>query len=65
MQAITNSDYREHSAPVFAKLSILDIFQVDTLQVSKFMFCYHHKLFLPMFLSLFPANRQVHSYDIG
>ena len=38
--AITNSDYRTHSVPLFTKLGILDIFQVNTFQVAKFMFYY-------------------------
>ena len=30
---------------------------------SKFVFYFHNQLLTPMFLSLFPANRQVQSYD--
>ena len=59
VRAITNSDYREHTAPVCAKLNIL----VNALQIAKFIFYYHNQLLPPMFLSLFPANRLVHSYD--
>ena len=40
--AITNSDYRAHSAPLFAKLTIMDIFQINSSQISKFMFYYHN-----------------------
>lgn len=63
MRPITNSDYREHTAPIFAKLGILDILQVDALQIAKYKFYYHNQLLPPMFLSSFPENRQVHSYD--
>ena len=35
---ITNSDYRAHSAPLFAQLHILDIFQVNSFHLAKFMF---------------------------
>ena len=45
MRAITNSDYREHTAPLFAKLGILDIFQVNALQIAKFMFYHHYQLY--------------------
>ncbi len=38
VRAITNSDYREHSAPLFAKLGTFDIFQVSALQITNL--CY-------------------------
>ena len=38
VRANTNSDYRAHSSPLFTELGILDIFQVNTFQVAKFMF---------------------------
>ena len=41
VRAITNSEYRAHTAPLFSKLEILDIFQVNTLDTAKFMFRYH------------------------
>ena len=43
-RAITNSDYRVHSAPLFYKLGILDIYQINTLQRAKFMYCYRNNL---------------------
>ena len=36
MRAITNTDYRAHSAPLFSKLKILDIYQINTFQIAKF-----------------------------
>ena len=42
VRAITNSEYRAHTAPLFSKLEILDIFQVNTLNTAKFMFRYHN-----------------------
>ena len=62
VRAITNSDYRAHSAPLFTKLGILDIFQVNTFQVAKFMFYYHNQLLPSMFLNLFVTSGQVHNY---
>ena len=55
MRAIANSGYREHTAPLFAKLGILDIFQVNALQIAKFMFYYHSyclRCFLVCFLQV-------------
>ena len=54
---------RKHTAPLFAKLGILDIFQVSGLQIAKFMFYYHKQLLPPMFLSLFCTSSQIHSYE--
>ena len=62
VRAITNSDYRAHSAPLFAKLGIMDIFQINSFQISKFMFYYHNQLLPSMFLNLFETSRQVHNY---
>ena len=52
-----------HTAPLFTKLKILDIFQINTLNIAKFMFCYHNNLLPPLFLNLFMTNSQVHKYD--
>ena len=62
VRAIANSDYRAHSAPLFAKLGILDIFQVNSFQIAKFMFYYQNQLLPPMFLNLFLTSSQVHNY---
>ena len=53
VRAIANSDYRAHSAPLFAKFGTLDIFQVNSFQIAKFMFYYQNQLLPPMFLKLF------------
>ena len=63
LRAITNSDYRANSAPLFSKLGILDIFQINTFQIAKFMYYYHNNLLPPLFLNLFSTNIQIHNYD--
>ena len=63
VRAITNSDYRAHTAPLFSKLEILDIFRVNTLDTAKFMFRYHNNLLPLLFRNLFMTNSQVHRYD--
>ena len=63
MRAVTNSDYRAHTAPLFSKLKVLDIFQINTLDIAKFMFRYHNNLLPPLFLNLFMTNSQVYTYD--
>ena len=62
MRAITNSDYRAHSAPLFSKLRILDIFQVNKFEIAKFMFYYKNNFLSPLLLNLFVTNSQIHNY---
>jgi len=48
----------------FSKLKILGIFQINTLDIAKFMFrSYHSNLLPPLFLNLFMTNNQDHKYD--
>ncbi|CAH3160139.1 unnamed protein product, partial [Porites lobata] len=42
-----------HTAPLFSKLEILDIFQVNTFDTAKFTFRYHNNLLPPLFRNLF------------
>ena len=57
--AITNSDYRANSAPLFSKLKILDIYQLNTFQIAKFMHRYHNNLLPPLFFNF----NQTHGYS--
>ena len=53
----------EHTLlPYLLNLGILDIFQVNSFQIAKFMFYYHNQLLPPMFLNLFSTSSQVHNY---
>lgn len=63
VRAITNSNFRAHSAPLFLRLGILDIFKVNSLYVARFMFCYHNQLLPPIFFNLFTRNNQIHDYN--
>ena len=51
------------TAPLFFKLKSLDILQINTLDIAKFMFRYHNNLLPPLFLNLFMTNSRVHRYD--
>jgi len=61
--AITNSDYKADSAPLFSKLGILEIYQINTFQIAKFMYYYHKNLLPPLFFNLFFTNIQSHGYS--
>ena len=63
VQAVTNSDYRAHTAPLFSKLEILDIFQINALDIARFKLRYRNNLLPPLFFNLFMTNSQVHRYD--
>ena len=52
VRAITNSDYRAHTAPLF-----------NTFEIAKFMFRFHNDLLPPLFLNLFMTYSQIHRYD--
>ena len=64
VRVITNSPYRSHSAPLFEKLKVLDIFKINTFHIARFMFLYHHRLLPESLSNLFVSNNQVHSYYI-
>ena len=59
-QKRASSYYRAHSVPLFSRLDVLDIFQVNSLHVAKFLFCYHNQLFPPKFPYLFVIRSQGH-----
>ena len=61
VRAITNSDYKAQSAPLFSKLRILDIFQINKFQTAKFMYRYHNNLLPSLSLNLFNTSSQIHS----
>jgi hypothetical protein len=63
VRALTNSDFRAHTAPLFTQLKILDIYKINAFHVAKFMFSYHHRLLPPSFHNLFITSHQVHSYN--
>ena len=50
---ITNSDYRAHSAPLFSKLKIFDIYQINAFHIAKFMYCYRNNLLPLLFFNFF------------
>ena len=63
VRAMTNSNHRAPSAPLFVELNILEIFKVNSLYIAKFMYSYHHRLLPSPFLNLFLTSGQIHKYD--
>ena len=60
---MSNSDYRAHSAPLFRKLNILDIYKLNTHCIGKFMFSYSRDLLPECFDNLFIFNNQIHDHN--
>ena len=44
VRALTNADFTAHTAPLFYRLNLLDIYKINFLHIVKFMYCYHHNL---------------------
>ena len=47
IHALSKSKYHAHTAPLFVKPKILNIYGVFMFHVAKFIFCFHHHLMLP------------------
>ena len=60
---MTNSNHLAPSAPLFAQLNILDIFEVNFLYLAQFVFKNHHRLLPSPFLNLFLTGGQIHNSD--
>ena len=63
VRAITKSDYLAHSAPLFSRLNVLNIYQVNSFHVGKFMYKYQNRLLPSIFLDLFQTSSQIHNYN--
>ncbi len=63
VRLLTNSGFREHTAPLFHELNLLDIYKINSLHIGKFMFSYHNKLLPSSFLKLFTPSNQIHHYN--
>ena len=63
VRAITKSDYLAHSAPLFSRLNVLDIYQVNSSHVGKCMYKYQNRLLPSIFLDLFQTSSQIHNYN--
>ena len=63
VRAITKSDYLAHSAPLFSRLNVLDIYQVNSFHVGKSIYKYQNRLLPSIFLDLFQTSSQIHNYN--
>ena len=63
VRAISKADYKASSKPRFANLKILDVFSIYSLQVSSFMYLYHHDALAITFTQIFQTGNQIHQYS--
>lgn len=63
IRIVTRSNYYDHTAPLFSKLQQLNIFDINKLQVSTFMFRYYKKDLPDSFENYFKLNSQLHTYN--
>ena len=66
VRAITNSDYRAHSAPLFSKLGIIRILainQINTFQIANLCTVIITTCCLHCFSTCFFTNSQIHGYS--
>ena len=62
IRIISHSGYRDHTAPLFKKLKLLNLKNIYFYQIGLFMFKFHHGLLPPIFNNMFQNNSNVHSY---
>ena len=60
VQAISKADYKALSKPLFPNLKILDVFSIYSLQVSSFMYLFHHDALPIAFTQIFQTGNQIH-----
>ena len=60
---ISQAGYRDHTAPLFKKLHLLNMTYIYLYQIGIFMFKFHHNLLSSTFNDMFEINANVHSYS--
>jgi len=63
VRTITSSSRNAHSAPLFHKLQILPIFNINDLQLACFMYSATHGLLPFYFINMFQVNSCIHTHD--
>ena len=63
IRLITNSTYNAHTDPLFSKLSILTVFQLNDLQIGCFVYQCINNLLPTKFCAMFKKNASIHLYN--
>jgi hypothetical protein len=59
---VCNASYNAHSDPLFKRLAIPKLIDVNKIQLCKFMFCYIHEQLPTPLLTIFATNVEIHNY---
>jgi hypothetical protein len=62
VRIVTSSSFKEHTAPLFSKLSILSLEKLHSFSIIIFMFKYVNGKLPSMFKDMFTLNKNVHDY---
>ena len=62
VRIIDKSHFNAHSDPIFKKLGILKLHDLNLLQLGQFMFSYQIRTLPPKLVSKFTLNSQIHTY---
>jgi len=63
MRTISNSHYRSHSGPLFAKYNIINVFDTYNLELGVFMFKYSAGMLPSVFDNFFTKRSEIHNYQ--
>ena len=63
IRVITNANYLAHSQPLFKKLKILNIYDINKVQIASFMFSYSKQLLPNYFDEYFEYNININKYN--
>ena len=63
LRIITSSDYYAHTAPMFKKNKILDIYQINKYLLSVFMYKYYHNDLSEVFIDMYITSDTTHTYS--
>ena len=60
---ITNSPWHTHAPPIFIKLGIFTVFNINNLQTACFMYKVMNNLVPSFFVNMFTVNNAIHNYN--
>ena len=63
LRMITNSPWNTHAPPIFIKLGILTVFNINKLQTAFFMYMVMNNLVPSFFVKMFTVNSAIYNYD--
>ena len=63
VRIITMSKKRAHTAPLFEKLNLLKLYDINKYMYCKFMYSWHHNELPIVFRNVFTEVREIHDYE--